>query len=449
MAPFMDENNVMRMSSRIGAAPKAAYETKYPVFLPKEHRVTYLLVHFYHRRFLHGNHETVVNELRQRFQIPHLRTLVKRVGKECQMCRIKKAVPKTPIMAPLPAVRLTPFIKPFTHTGIDYFGPQMVKQGRSLVKRWVALFTCLTIRAVHLEIVSGLSTQSCVMAIRRFIARRGSPATIYTDNGTNFLGANNLLKDQIKNAHEGCASVFTNAQTRWYFNPPATPHMGGPWERMVRSVKTAMDAIADHPQHPSDEVLETVVLEAESIVNSRPLTYVPLDAAESEALTPNHFLLYGIIGINQPQKPLMVTDRVLRDSWNLTQTLVDKFWVRWVKEYLPMLTRRTKWFSPTKPLKAGDLVIVVNEQKRNGWIRARVVSVITAPDGQVRRAVVRTANGESIKSVANLALLDIETPQTGMSTCPQELPELHGRENVRNTPGFDDVSGVSPSSSHK
>ncbi|XP_055604521.1 uncharacterized protein LOC129752777 [Uranotaenia lowii] len=449
MTPYMDENRVLRMNSRIGAAPATAYETKYPVFLPKEHRVTYLLVHHYHRRFLHGNHETVVNEIRQRFQIPHLRTLVKRVGKECQMCKIKKAVPKLPIMAPLPAVRLTPFIKPFTHTGIDYFGPQMVKQGRSLVKRWVALFTCLTIRAVHLEIVYSLSTQSCVMAIRRFIARRGSPATIYTDNGTNFLGANNLMIDQIKNAHEGCASVFTNAQTRWYFNPPATPHMGGPWERMVRSVKTAMDSIAAHPQHPSDEVLETVVLEAESIVNSRPLTYVPLDAAESEALTPNHFLLYGSVGIHQPQKPLMITERVLRDSWNLTQTLVDKFWVRWVKEYLPMLTRRTKWFSPTKPLKAGDLVIVVNEKKRNGWVRARVVSVITAPDGQVRRAVVRSANGESTKSVANLALLDVEASSGDLLRCNQKAPELHGWGNDKNTPGFDDVSGVSPDSSLK
>ncbi|XP_055590641.1 uncharacterized protein LOC129742723 [Uranotaenia lowii] len=449
MTPFMDENRVMRMNSRIVAAPSTAYETKYPVFLPKEHRVTYLLVHSYHRRFLHGNNETVVNELRQRFQIPHLRALVRRVGKECQMCRIKKAVPKPPIMAPLPAVRLTPFIKPFTHTGIDYFGPQMVKQGRSLVKRWVALFTCLTIRAVHLETVTGLSTQSCVMAIRRFIARRGAPTTIYTDNGTNFLGANNLLKDQIRNAHEGCASVFTNAQTRWYFNPPATPHMGGPWERLVRSVKTAMDAIADHPQHPSDEVFETVVLEAESIVNSRPLTYVPLDAAESEALTPNHFLLYGNIGINQPQKPLMVADRVLRDSWNLTQTLVNKFWIRWVKEYLPMLTRRTKWFSPTKPLKAGDLVIIVDERKRNGWVRARVVSVITTPDGQVRRAVVRSASGESTKSVTNLALLDVAAPPIRVPGCKQDPPELHGWGNDGNTPGLDDVSGVSPSSSLK
>ncbi|XP_055605866.1 uncharacterized protein LOC129754035 [Uranotaenia lowii] len=444
MTPFMDDHHVMRMNSRIGAAPATPLEGKYPVLLPKDHRLTYLLIHQYHRRLLHGNNETVVNEMRQRFRIPHLRTLVKRVAKECQWCKVKKALPKLPIMAPLPAVRLTPFVKPFTHTGIDYFGPLMVKQGRSLVKRWVALFTCLTIRAVHLELVSSLSTQSCVMAIRRFIARRGSPGTFYSDNGTNFLGANNLLVSQIRNAHENCAVIFTNARTQWFFNPPATPHMGGPWERMVRSIKAAMDVISDHPQHPSEEVLETVMLEAESIVNSRPLTYVPLDAAESEALTPNHFILYGSTGIHQPVTPLEITNRTLRDSWNLAQTLVDKFWVRWVKEYLPMLTKRTKWFTPTKPLKPGDLVMVIDQQKRNGWVRARVVSVITAPDGQVRRAVVRSANGDTMKSVANLALLEVDGPSPDQAGCNLEPSELHGGENDENTPGLNHVSGVSP-----
>ncbi|XP_055591482.1 uncharacterized protein LOC129743472 [Uranotaenia lowii] len=365
------------------------------------------------------------------------------------MCKIKKAVPKAPMMAPLPKVRLTPFIKPFTHVGIDYFGPLMVKQGRSLVKRWVALFTCLTIRAVHLEIVSSLSTQSCVMAIRRFIARRGPPSTVFTDNGTNFLGANNLLVNQLRNTHEECAIIFTNANTRWYFNPPATPHMGGPWERMVRSVKLAMTAIADHPQHPSDEVLETVALEAEAIVNSRPLTYVPLDAAESDALTPNHFLLYGSTGLQQPSTSLMITNGVLRDSWNLTRTLVEKFWMRWVKEYLPTLTRRNKWFTPTPPLKTGDLVMVVDQQQRNGWIRGQIVNVVKAPDGQVRRAVVRTAKGESIRSVTNLALLDVEGTSKGTAETLRESSELHGRGNVENTPGFNGASVVSSRSSQK
>ncbi|XP_065083282.1 uncharacterized protein LOC135705462 [Ochlerotatus camptorhynchus] len=430
LSPMLDDDGVLRMNSRIAAAPMVTKDARFPIFLPKGHRVTELLVECYHVRFLHGNHETVVNEIRQRFRIPQLRSVVAKVVKQCQHCRVQKAAPRAPIMAPLPEIRLTAFIRPFTHTGVDYFGPVFVKQGRSTVKRWVALFTCLSIRAVHLEIVHSLSTQSCVMAIRRFVARRGSPATFYSDNGTNFVGASNLLKEQLKAITEHCAVTFTNVSTRWLFNPPLAPHMGGPWERMVRSVKVAMAAIADHPHHPSDEVLETVALEGESIVNSRPLTYIPLDHADQEALTPNHFLLYGTQGINQPSRDLQHEYATLRDSWKLSQYLVDMFWSRWLHEYLPTLTRRTKWFQPVKPLTPGDLVVVVDEGKRNGWLRGRILDVVTGKDGQVRRAVVHTSRGMVSRPATKLALLEVrEMPEKSEEKCSSE-PELHGRGNV-------------------
>ncbi|XP_055622869.1 uncharacterized protein LOC129766369 [Toxorhynchites rutilus septentrionalis] len=335
-------------------------------------------------------------------------------------------------MAPLPEIRLTAFIRPFTHTGLDYFGPVFVKQGRSLAKRWIALFTCLSIRAVHLEVVHSLSTQSCVMAIRRFVVRSGSPTTFSSDNGTNFVGANNLLQRQLKTIYEDCAVTFTNSDTKWLFNPPLAPHMGGLWERMVRSVKTA---IADHPHHPSDEVLETVVLEAGSVVNSRPLTYIPLEYAEQEALTPSHFLLYGTKGVHQPSQILVRDTGTLRDSWKLAQHLVDTFWSRWVREYLPTLTRRTKWFHPVKPLKPGDLVIVVDERNRNGWIRGRIMDVVKAKDGQVRRTIVYTMRGTISRPATKLALLDVQgSPDDVVSG----VPDLHG-------PG--DVSGPTVQSS--
>lgn len=172
-------------------------------------------------------------------------------------------------MAPLPIARLQPFIRPFTYVGLDYFGPVLVKVGRSQVKRWIALFTCLTIRAVHLEVVHSLSTQSCIMAVRRFIARRGSPAEFYTDNGTCFQGASReLVREQVLARNDALATVFTNANTKWRFIPPAAPHMGGAWERLVRSVKVAVGAITDAPRRPDDETLETIMLEAESMINT-------------------------------------------------------------------------------------------------------------------------------------------------------------------------------------
>lgn len=347
--------------------------------------------------------------MRQRFSIAGMRNLIRTVATQCMTCRVKKALPQPPMMAPLPEARVTGLVRPFTHTGVDYFGPIQVKQGRSSVKRWVALFTCLTVRAVHLELVHSLSTQSCIMAIRRFVARRGSPQSFYSDNGTNFVGASNLLAKQIQDIHEDCAATFTNSATSWEFNPPSTPHMGGSWERMVRSVKTAMIAIADHPHHPSDEVLQTVATEAEAVVNSRPLTYVPLESAEQEALTPNHFILFGTKGISQPSTSLNTVEGSLRDSWRLAQYLVDQFWCRWIREYLPTITRRTKWFEPVKPLEPGDLVLVVEEGKRNGWLRGRILDVIKAADGQVRRAVVRTKNGVVSRPAVKLAPLDLRT----------------------------------------
>ncbi|XP_055542958.1 uncharacterized protein LOC129728540 [Wyeomyia smithii] len=379
LSPILDDEGVLRLNSRIIAAPMLHRDTKYPIILPKD---------------------------QQRYWIPRLRVVVAKVAKQCQICRNGKAVPQAPVMAPLPEIRLTAYIRPFTHTGVDYFGPVFVKQGRSLVKRWIALFTCLSIRAVHLEVVHSLSTQSCVMAIRRFVARRGSPETFFSDNGTNFVGANNLLREQLRRIYDRCAVTFTNSATQWLFNPPLAPHMGGPWERLVRSVKTAMAAIADHPHHPSDEVLETVILEAESVVNSRPLTYIPLEHTQQEALTPNHFLLYGTKGINQPLRDQIESTGTLRDSWKLAQ------------------------FQPIKPIKPGDLVMIVDGGKRNGWIRGRVINIVKAKDGQVRRALVYSNRGTVNRPVTKLALLDVQSASDEPEVNVSGVPELHGRGDV-------------------
>ncbi|XP_055527943.1 uncharacterized protein LOC129720484 [Wyeomyia smithii] len=192
-----------------------------------------------------------------------LRAVVRQVAAACQWCIVKKATPKVPRMAPLPVVRLSSFTRPFTYTGIDLFGPLLVKVGRSVAKRWICLFTCLTIRAVHVEVVPTLTTSSCVKSIRQFVCRRGSPAEIYSDNGTNFQGAERLLREQLTNIQNELAETFTNSHTKWVFIPPAAPHMGGAWERMVRSIKSAMQIAYNNNQKLDDEGLQTMVIEAE------------------------------------------------------------------------------------------------------------------------------------------------------------------------------------------
>ncbi|XP_062711342.1 uncharacterized protein LOC134289484 [Aedes albopictus] len=430
--PYLDDQGILRMRGRIGAATFAPVEARFPAVLPRHHRITKLITDYYHRRFRHANRETVVNEMRQRFEVAKLRSLVEKVSRECALCRVKKSRPQPPAMAPLPLARLQAFVRPFTFVGVDYFGPVFVRVGRSQVKRWVAVFTCLTVRAVHIEVVHNLSTESCIMAVRRFVARRGPPAEIYSDNATYFQGAGNVLEKQRERI-EALASSFTSARTKWMFIPPAAPHMGGAWERLVRSVKTAIGAVADAPRKPDDETLETILVEAEFIINSRPLTYIPLKSADQESLTPNHFLLGNSSGLKiLPSEPMLQRGD-LRSSWKLAQWICDEFWRRWVKEYAPVITRRTKWFAETRDLKIGDLVLVVGGTARHHWIRGRVEKVIAGRDGRVRQAEVRTASGVLRRPAVKLALLDIVE-----SSEPDGVQHGGSRED----PGFQSGSRV-------
>ncbi|XP_058828571.1 uncharacterized protein LOC131688382 [Topomyia yanbarensis] len=427
--PFLDRHGVLRMRSRGGAAAFAPFEAKYPAILPKQHPTTFLITDWYHRRFRHANRETIVNEMRQRFEIARLRVLIHKVTNNCCWCQVARTIPRVPAMAPLPQFRVTPCIRPFTFVGLDYFGPVLVRVGRSQVKRWIALFTCLTIRAVHMEVVHSLSTESCIMAVRRFVARRGPPAEFHTDNATCFQGASRELQDEIASRNNALALTFTSAQTRWKFIPPATPHMGGAWERLVRSVKVAIGSILDAPRKPDDETLETIIYEAEAMVNCRPLTYIPLQSANQEALTPNHFILGSSTGVKiLPTEPV-TSAATLRSSWKLAQFITNEFWKRWVKEYLPVITRRCKWFENTKDLQVGDLVLVVGGAARNQWIRGKIEEVICGRDGRVRQALVKTTTGIVRRSAVQLAVLDV-------ANCSKPGNELSNAQDVQQHQGL-------------
>ncbi|XP_049290599.1 uncharacterized protein LOC125767759 [Anopheles funestus] len=405
--PFMDDNGIIRTRGRIGASFYATNEAKYPAILPKNNQITSLIVGWYHYNYRHANRETIVNEIRQRFDIANLRAVVEKVARNCPVCRITKATARPPPMAPLPEMRLATFVRPFTYTGLDYFGPVLVKVGRANVKRWVALFTCLTIRAIHLEVVHTLSTDSCIMAVKRFIARRGTPLEFWTDNFTCFQGASNELKAEMRQRHDALALAFTTSHTSWKFIPAATPHMGGAWERMVRSVKTAIGTIAEANRKPDDETLETVMLEAESMINSRPLTYIPLESADEESLNPNHFLLGNSDGTRHFLSSPVEQRATLRSSWKLAQHIKEQFWRRWLKEYLPIITRRCKWFEEVRELRVGDLVLVTGDSPRDQWPRGLIEEVFPGKDGRIRQALVRTSNGLHRRSAARLAIVDV------------------------------------------
>ncbi|XP_055527535.1 uncharacterized protein LOC129720125 [Wyeomyia smithii] len=407
LPPMLDDRGLLRVDGRISAADCVQYDTKFPIVLPKCHPITNLLLSWYHRKFRHGNNETVANEIRQKFSIPSLRARIRSLEKSCQWCRVCKATPAIPKMTPVPWFHTTPFVRPFTFVGIDYFGPYLVKIGRSSVKRWVAIFTCLTVRAIHLEVVHSLTTDSCKKAVRRFIARRGAPKEVYTDNDTNFIGASRELDEELRKINLAMGSAFTDTDTQWRFNPPSAPHMGGCWERMVRSVKTALGVLPTS-RKLNDESFTTFLAEAEHMVNSRPLIYLPLDSAQQEALTPNHFLMLSSSGVRQLVKPPTDEKEALKNSWKLIQERLDSFWRRWITEYLPILTRQCKWFHDVPPIKEGALVMIVDGKVRNLWTRGRISRIYPGKDGVARRADVETATGMlKGRAVCNLAVLDV------------------------------------------
>ena len=311
-----------------------------------------------------------------------------------------------PFMADLPAGRLAIEKPPFNHTGVDLFGPVYIKQGRKTLKRWVALFTCLTIRAVHLEVVENADTDSFISCLRRFVNRRGCPEVLYSDNGSNFVGAKNELKEcEIDNKKVG--DFCANIQIKWEFNPPSAPHMGGVWERMVRSTKEILSGLAAD-KILTDAQLYTFLTEVENILNRRPLTHLSDDPADLTPLTPNHLLLGK--HRNWPSVDSVGEQEVTsRRKWRQVQALTRSFWARWTKEYIPTIIKRHKWNKPgdNRQITVGDLVLVEDDEtKKRAWSLGRIEELMTSDDGIVRVAKVRTRNGLYTRPMTKIGPLE-------------------------------------------
>ena len=382
LAPYLDSDNILRVGGRLRHSPLTKDE-KHPIILPRRSEVTRMVISEQHCRLLHAGVEHTLNELRGRFWIPRGRSEVKKTLHGCAVCRNRRAVPQPPMMADMPPERFDTS-RPFSTVGIDYLGPLTVRKFRKTEKRYVLLVTCLATRAVHLEVAHSLDTDSFIMALRRFMARRGKPSKIISDNGTNFVGGERELREAIKDLNqERIVNELSKSHIDWQFLPPAASHMGGAWERLVSSVKRALKVVLGM-QIVSDEVLTSTLCEVEHVINSRPLTYVSSDATDLRALTPDHLLL----GDSSPDVPPGVfgpADLSSRKKWRHAQALASHFWKRWAKEYLPTLTVRKKWQKDVRNVSVGDLVLLADPNSPRGmWALARVIQVYPGPDGRVR-----------------------------------------------------------------
>ena len=401
LLPVLVEGTV-RVGGRIRRAP-ITYEAAHPMILPKDHPVSILIVRYYHEILGHAGREHVLSFIRQHFWIIQARSLVRSVKQ---------------LMADLPKERLTPYERPFTYTGVNFFGPFYVKRGRGSEKVYGCLFTCLTSRAVHIEDVSSLGTDAFIQALRRFISNRGCPKEIWSDNGTNFVGADKEIRDSIRrwdqdDLNKQLIKDEINCSLcpmfQWKFQPPAASHMNGVWERLIRSVRKSMKAILGNPNALVGlETLRTVFAEVVTILNSRPLTPSSDDPSDPEPLTPNHLLLQQK-HLALPPGLFVREDLYRRKQWRRAQFLADCFWKRWLREYVPTLQQRQKWVREKGNLKVNDLVLIVDENSPRGrWLLGRVMKIFPGHDQRVRVAEVKTKNSTFVRPISKLVLLEEE-----------------------------------------
>ncbi|XP_076060326.1 uncharacterized protein LOC143036654 [Oratosquilla oratoria] len=279
-------NGILRVGGRL-INLELPLDMKHPVILPHEHHVTSLIIQHYHMKVGHMGRQAVLNQLRQKYWVIKGNSAVRKVLSKCVSCRRFKSSTITQEMAALPVDRANVNQKPFFVTGVDCFGPFFVKRARSRVKRYGIIFTCLSIRAIHLEILHDLTAESMINAFTRFMSRRGTVSKLISDHGTNFIGANKVLKDNLIMRHIG--NELTKRGVDWVFTPPGGSHYGGVFERMIGLVRRVLEVVIGS-QTLSDDSLSTFFCEVESIINSRPLTVVSNDVNDLCPITPNSLL---------------------------------------------------------------------------------------------------------------------------------------------------------------
>ena len=401
--PILDDG-VLRVGGRLSKAAMPE-ESKHPAIIAKDLHISDLIIRHIHKAVGHGGRNHVLSKLRQRYWIPSASVAIRKILSRCVVCRRLHGTIGHQQMADLPADRVSPDAPPFSYVGVDYFGPFDIKRGRSLVKRYGVIFTCLVIRAVHIEVASSLDTSSFINALRRFMARRGQVKELRSDNGTNFVGAERELKLAIEGWNlEQINDTLSQKGIKWTFNPPTGSHHGGAWERLIRSIRGVLNSTL-RAQSLDEEGLQTVLCEVESILNSRPLTKESTDLNDLEALTPNHLLLLK----KQPCLPpglFHKEDSYARRRWRQVQYISDLFWKRWIKEYLPQLQERQKWTKVKRNFVPGDIVLIVDDSApRNSWVIGRITGTLPDRRGLVRQVQIKTQTSTLCRPVTKICLL--------------------------------------------
>ncbi|GBM33740.1 hypothetical protein AVEN_75812-1 [Araneus ventricosus] len=412
LSPFLDNKGVMRVRGRLENS-QLPYSGKHPIILPSKGKLTEMIVRYYHEKYFHLGPQHLLFQVRQKYWPIHGRNVCRKIVHNCVVCFKVKPKEYSQKMGNLPKERITPD-KVFSSTGIDLCGPFLIKNKYQRkgpeIKVYVCIFICLVTKAIHLEIISDLTSQSLIATLKRFISRRGKCHKIFSDNGSNMVGANRALRDLnklVRDRNESLYAFFAEENIEWSFIPPRSPNWGGLWEANIKAFKYHFKRVAGNSKFSYEELL-TLTTQIEAILNSRPLTPLSADVDDLEVLTPAHFLIgRPITAIVEPSLIDFETNRL--NVWQRITKSVQTIWKRWSLSYLNGLQQRKKWVVNNENLKIGDMVLIREENLPPcKWLLGHVIALYPGQDNKVRVVDVKTSKGIYKRSINKLSVLPIE-----------------------------------------
>ena len=432
---FLDQDEILRCRTRVNKS-SLQQSNKTPILIPSKHRFSDFLIQEAHDAVFHNGITDTLNLLRQKYWVLRGREKVKRFIRRCTLCRRLEGLPfKTTFSPDLPEFRVDES-PPFSHVGIDFAGPLLVKTGKQSkesTKAYVCLFTCASTRAVHLEIVQSLGIIDFISAFRRFCARRGLPNTIISDNAKTFKAASKEIRKLLRSPR--LKEYFNLKGVAWKFIVELAPFQGGFLERLVRCTKRCLIKIIGKA-YVSYEELRTVIVEIESVINNRPITYVYDDTqGMSYPLTPSQL----INGRNLDRLPndghfeIVSTYESLSKRAMYHRKLLGHFSKRWKNEYLLNLMESYRPKSPQNGpiVNVDDICILKNEQeKRSFWKLCRIGELLVGKDGTVRSARVEVCSKDGGKKTLNRSLkflipLEVRERRESKQPMPPQLLPTH------------------------
>ena len=409
----LDSDGVIRCQGRLENSLEPTINTK-QILVNGYHPFVQSYIRYKHVHLNCSSKQYTLHKVRKELAGPYLTVNVNKIVRECNACRILRARPYSyPKMPPLPRTRLAAE-RPFAVCGVDYSGPHYVKQGRSSVKVWIALFTCMVSRAIHLELVPDLKAETFLQALKCLSWRKGTPRVIMSDNATNFTKSSKLLKELSES--NAIKSELGTQGIKWLFTPAYAPHFGAVYERLVGVLKKELVKLIGQSQLSFHE-LHTQLVEIEGIINSRPLTQV----GNLEVITPMN-ILTGRDDHNEDILNVLDTQEIMREAEEARFTLPQmfqatakrkaNFWHSFQNQYLESIKfagdvsqKKNSGLIP----KIGDLVIIHSKDPRLQWRKAIILEVFPSTDGQLRKCRVKTSTGQSIRATKDLYPLELNT----------------------------------------